>query len=102
MNDAVKMKPNTALKVRLTATEGQPSGAVAVTFYNADGKSTKVAAKADGQGNALISGVPEDAVEMVIQVRGYQATERIAVSVIKDDHNDLGELSLLPETDEGG
>lgn len=102
MSTPVKMKPLTALKVRLTATEGQPKGPFTVVFYNGDGKTTNAGAKADAQGNALISGVPTDAIEMVIKCRGYQESARIPVSVIEDDHNDLGEIQLVPATDAEG
>lgn len=96
MTTPIKMKPYTGLKVRLVSTHGQPSGNLSATFYNADGKATQSSAKADREGNAIIGGVPEDAIEMVIKLNGYQTTDRIPVSVIKDDHNDLGEIQLLP------
>ncbi|MBZ0136452.1 MAG: carboxypeptidase-like regulatory domain-containing protein [Planctomycetes bacterium] len=92
----VRMKPQTGIVLRLTALEGQPTGRFNVTYYNAEGKSTRASATADAEGNALLGGVPEDAIELEIEARGYEKTARMSITVAKDDHTDIGEIALTP------
>jgi hypothetical protein len=90
----LRLKPMTALKLRLTSDGGQPSGRFTAVFRNADGKETRASGSADGDGNVLLAGVPHDAIELVIEMAGYEKTLPVVVSVVPDDHTDIGEITL--------
>lgn len=97
MPEALQMKPLTAIRVRLVSADSQPRGPVTATFTTSSGKNVTVKAVADADGYALISSPPEDAVEAVFSANGYEPSNPVAVSVIADDHVDVGEVSLTPK-----
>ncbi|MCB9894221.1 MAG: carboxypeptidase regulatory-like domain-containing protein [Planctomycetes bacterium] len=84
----------TSLELKLVCAEQTPSGYFTVTFYSADGKSRGGTGIADKDGKALIQNPPEDTIELVVSLRGYNDSERIRVSVYKGAHTDIGEVTL--------
>ena len=101
MTEDVMLKPFTAIKLRLVANEDQPNGQFGVIFYNADGKASRSTAKADSKGVAMVGGVPDDAVEMEVELKGYEKSARIRFTVVKDSHTDVGEITLVPAARDG-
>jgi hypothetical protein len=84
----------TALRVRLTCAEKQPSGRFTANLYRADGTKVRGSGTADKDGNAIITNVTEDVVELEIVMRGYITTARIAIAPVTGAHADIGEITL--------
>jgi hypothetical protein len=84
----------TALRVRLTCAEKQPSGRFTANLYRADGTKIRGSGTTDKDGNGIITNVLEDVVEMEIVMRGYITTGRIAIAPVSGAHTDIGEIAL--------
>lgn len=92
------LAPVTGVRLQLMSNHGQPSGTFEVTFYNAREEATKANGRADNEGRAIVSPVPDDAIEMEIKMRGYEDSGRVAVVVIEDDHADAGQVNLTSKS----
>jgi protocatechuate 3,4-dioxygenase beta subunit len=97
----IVMNLATAVKLKLTSASGTPRGYFSVNFFTADGKSRRGAGMADTDGIALVVNVPEDAVELQVTMRGYNASERVRFSVYPGAHSDAGEINLEPAEEQG-
>ena len=97
------LKMETGIKLKLVCTENQPSGQFTVNFYRADGSLVRGSSVANDAGVAIVVGVPENAVELEIVMRGYMTSSRVAIAPIAGAHIDLGEISLQhsPQISEG-
>lgn len=84
----------TGLKVKLTSTGRQPRGYFTANFYKADGTQVRGAGMAESDGTAVIVGVPLDAIELEVVMRGYLTSARIRIAPVEGAHTDAGETTL--------